>query len=71
VLWFNSIVLLASSAPFSGPTALEKGDARAAYWWSPTLTLGLLFLAGQVIAWRLAAQGVYVSSNPNSSFSIF
>ena len=31
--------------------------------------MGLLFLAGQLIAWRqLAAQGVFLVTNPSSSF---
>jgi cytochrome c oxidase subunit 3 len=34
-----------------------------------TLALGLLFIAGQYEAWRqLAAQGLFLSTNPNSSF---
>ena len=38
-------------------------------WLLFTLALGVLFLAGQLIAWRqLAAQGIYLSSNPSSSF---
>ena len=74
VLWFNSLVLLASSGTIQcASSRLEKGDAQGfRYWWGLTIALGLLFLTGQVIAWRqLAAQGVYVSSNPDSSFSIF
>jgi cytochrome c oxidase subunit 3 len=71
VLWFNSLVLLASSATIQWANGrMERGDAKGfRYWWGLTISLGLLFLAGQVIAWRqLAAQGLYVSSNPNSSF---
>src|SRR5205085_10644710 len=34
-----------------------------------TVMLGLAFLASQLMAWRqLVAQGIYVSSNPHSSF---
>lgn len=37
--------------------------------WGATTVLGLAFLAGQYIAWRqLAAAGVYIASNPSSSF---
>jgi len=71
VLWFNSLVLLASSATIQAAgRRLEAGDARSfRYWWGMTIALGLLFLSGQVVAWRqLAAQGVYLSSNPDSSF---
>jgi cytochrome c oxidase subunit 3 len=38
-------------------------------WLIATLALGLLFIAGQYEAWRqLAAQGLFLSTNPNSSF---
>ena len=38
-------------------------------WWSVTTALGGAFLFGQIVAWRqLAAQGVYMASNPSSSF---
>ena len=71
VLWLNSVVLLASSgAILWANRRLENGDAQGfRYWWALTIGLGLLFLAGQVVAWRqLAAQGLYMSSNPDSSF---
>jgi cytochrome c oxidase subunit III len=71
VLWLNSLVLLASSGTIQWANLrMEKGDEPGfRYWWSLTIALGLLFLTGQVIAWRqLAAQGMYVSSNPDSSF---
>jgi cytochrome c oxidase subunit III len=71
VLWLNSVVLLASSATVQfASSRLEKGDRPGfRYWWALTIALGLVFLTGQVIAWRqLAAQGMYVSSNPDSSF---
>jgi cytochrome c oxidase subunit 3 len=71
VVLFNSLVLLASSATIQlAGNRLEKGDAQSfRYWWSLTIALGLLFLSGQVVAWRqLASQGVFVWSNPDSSF---
>ena len=71
VLWFNSLVLLASSATIQWANRrMDSGDAKGfRYWWALTIALGLLFLAGQVIAWRqLAAQGLYLSSDPDSSF---
>ncbi len=34
-----------------------------------TLGLGLLFVVGQYVAWRqLSAQGLYLATNPSSSF---
>ena len=38
-------------------------------WLTMTVVLGLMFLAGQAMAWReLAASGFYVSATPSSSF---
>ncbi len=38
-------------------------------WWMVTTALGILFVAGQWVAWRnLAAQGVFLITNPSSSF---
>jgi cytochrome c oxidase subunit 3 len=39
------------------------------YWLYMTQTLGLLFVAGQMLAWRsLAAQGLFLATSPSSSF---
>jgi cytochrome c oxidase subunit 3 len=39
------------------------------FWLTVTLVLGIVFLAGQLMAWRqLSEQGIYLSSNPHSSF---
>jgi cytochrome c oxidase subunit 3 len=44
------------------------GDEKIS-WLALTVTLGLLFLAGQAMAWReLAASGFYISATPSSSF---
>ncbi len=71
ILWLNTLVLLTSSATIEvarrqlGPSALESFRR----WWALTTALGILFLVGQVQAWRqLAAAGVFLSSNPSSSF---
>lgn len=71
VLWLNTAILLASSATIArARRQLSAADpAGFRYWWGVTTALGLLFLAGQLIAWRqLAAEGVYLASNPSSSF---
>jgi cytochrome c oxidase subunit 3 len=75
ILYVNTLVLLASSATFVlGQRLMASGQegtfaARGGRWLQLTLVLGLLFLGGQVVAWRdLAAQGLYLSSNPGSSF---
>lgn len=84
LLYVNTLVLLASSATlWLGTSRLQWSWVRAASdvsippdappqgigWLYLTLGLGLLFVAGQVVAWRgLAAQGLYLASNPNSAF---
>jgi cytochrome c oxidase subunit 3 len=77
ILFLNSLVLVASSltlelarrhvAAFArGLTDDVAGPLR---WLYGTLALGLLFVAGQYQAWLgLRAQGVFLASNPNSSF---
>ncbi|MFQ5723670.1 MAG: heme-copper oxidase subunit III [Terriglobia bacterium] len=71
ILWANTAVLVVSSA------TLERARRRLARqalndfraWWGLSTALGLLFLVGQLVAWReLRAAGVYVSTNPSSSF---
>jgi cytochrome c oxidase subunit III len=71
LLWLNTLVLLASSG------TLELARKRLAHsdapgfkrFWLVTTILGVLFLIGQVVAWRiLVKQGIYLASNPASSF---
>jgi len=84
ILWFNTAVLLLSSvsAELARQSMFREDDVmdewiglgrpitrRATAWLSVTLALGLAFLAGQWMAWRhLAAQHVYIGSNPSSKF---
>jgi cytochrome c oxidase subunit 3 len=71
ILWLNTLVLLASSAALElSRRSLRAGAAKAfVRWLAAALVLGLGFLAGQLIAWReLAARGIYLASNPGSSF---
>ena len=69
ILYLNTALLLVSSATLAlGRRRLRAGAPGTAFL-TATLALGLLFLAGQVVAWReLAAQGVYLASNPASDF---
>ncbi len=71
VLWFNTLVLIASSL------TMEQARQRLAQTfvrsfrrlWLATSALGILFVIGQLVAWRqLVAQGIYMASNPASSF---
>ena len=71
ILWLNTCVLLGSS--FTLETArrrLSLADLTGfRKLWLVTTSLGFLFVAGQLIAWRqLVAQGVYIASNQASSF---
>ena len=71
VVWFNTAILLASSATIIvARRKLDAGDREAfRSWWWVTTGLGLLFLAGQIVAWRqLAAEGMLLATNPSSSF---
>jgi cytochrome c oxidase subunit III len=76
VLYLNTMVLIASSI------ALEVGRrqvrafmtakslvANPARWLYVALSLGCLFVVGQFTAWlQLRSQGLYLATNPNSSF---
>jgi cytochrome c oxidase subunit 3 len=71
ILWVNTTVLLVSSLTLEmARRCLAKGNLvgfRAL--WTGTTLLGLLFVAGQVMAWRqLFLQGIFMASNPGSSF---
>ncbi len=71
ILWLNTLILMASSVTLARSRARFAGADLEGFrhWWNVTTALGILFLAGQLIAWRqLVAGGVYLSSNPSSSF---
>src|SRR5438132_14124035 len=71
ILWLDTAILLASSAAVEwARRRLGSGDARGLRWGLTAAgTLGVAFLAGQLLAWRqLADQGVYLASHPHSSF---
>jgi cytochrome c oxidase subunit 3 len=70
-LWINTTLLLASSLTLETARkrlrAGEDSEVRRFIAW--TGLLGTAFVIGQVVAWRqLAAQGVFLASNPHSSF---
>jgi len=75
VLYWNTLVLLASSGTlelarrrFGRPGEASGARGGIALLWG-TLGLGLLFLAGQVLAWRqLAAEGLFLATGPATSF---
>lgn len=77
ILYLNSLLLVASSLTLEVARRRVAAFARGIThdvavplrWLYATLALGLLFVAGQYQAWLgLRAQGVFLASNPNSSF---
>ncbi|HTZ30902.1 MAG TPA: heme-copper oxidase subunit III [Methylomirabilota bacterium] len=71
LLWLNTAVLVASSITLEmARKRLSRSDeAGFRKLWLVTTLLGVVFLIGQVAAWRiLVGQGIYLASNPASSF---
>jgi cytochrome c oxidase subunit 3 len=77
ILYFNTLLLIASSvtleisrrrvAAYMG--GLKSQAESPARWLYVTLFLGLLFVAGQYVAWlQLRDEGFYLATNPSSSF---
>ena len=71
ILLLSSALILISSGTLETARRKLKDAAVSLHrrWLLVTVLLGLGFLASQLIAWQqLVRQGVYVSSNPHSSF---
>jgi cytochrome c oxidase subunit 3 len=71
LVWWNTVVLVSSSYTMERTRQTLNQGLRAASnrWVTATAILGTLFLAGQITVWRqLDASGIYVSTNPSSSF---
>ena len=71
ILWLNTLLLLASSLTLErARRSLKRGLGEAfSRWLLLTTVVGVAFVGGQFIAWRgLVSQGVYLASNPSSSF---
>jgi cytochrome c oxidase subunit 3 len=79
VLYLNTLVIVASSvtletsrrriATFMGGVQDQVRTASPARWLYVTLLLGLLFVAGQILAWlQLKSQGFGLASNVSYSF---
>jgi cytochrome c oxidase subunit 3 len=77
IVYFNTLVLLASSITLEVARRRVAGFARnrgiaqhtVLFWLGITLSLGLIFVVGQCVAWlKLRAEGLYLATNPNSSF---
>jgi len=77
ILYLNTVVLIASSIALEvarrqvGAFMKAHTDRAAApsLWLYITFLFGLFFVAGQYVAWlQLRSQGLYLATNPNSSF---
>jgi cytochrome c oxidase subunit III len=71
ILWFNTVILAASGASLAySRRCLARGrETDHRHWWGVTAVLGVLFLAGQLVAWRqMFAAGLFVATSPSSSF---
>jgi cytochrome c oxidase subunit III len=84
ILYLDTVILIASSYTLelsrkrfaaasslraSAPADTARFRSSGLYWLNMTLTLGLLFVVGQFLAWRgLASQGLFLATSPSSSF---
>ncbi len=79
ILYLNTLLLLISSvtlessrrgiAAISGDAPQHGARLQTVSGLYLTLALGVLFVAGQVVAWRnLAAQGLFLATSPSSAF---
>jgi len=72
ILYVNTLFLLASSATLEIARRILRGGEgmpKAGAWVALTMLLGCGFCAGQYRAWLdLRQQGIYLATNPNSSF---
>jgi cytochrome c oxidase subunit 3 len=71
IIWFNTVILLLSSGAMElARRRLALADLRQfRRLWSVATTLGILFLLGQLAAWRqFVLAGFYVATNQASSF---
>lgn len=71
VLWLNTAVLMASSVLLEMARRSLKAGRRSGFnrYWTAGTLLGVLFLLGQAFAWwQLNQAGIFVATNPSSSF---
>jgi cytochrome c oxidase subunit 3 len=84
ILYLNTVLIFASSVtlsfgerqlgiaagiPVDDPHRSSRFFDNGMTWLYVTLALGVLFVFGQVLGWRiLSARGLFLSTNPSSSF---
>ncbi len=69
--WVSTVLIVLSSVTIAFARRAQAKQLEKAYrsWLLVTLALGLCFIGSQLLTWRqFVAQGVYMSSNPHSSF---
>src|SRR5687768_12285227 len=70
-LWISTVLILVSSVSLEIARRKLKSETTKStkIWFWTSAALGLGFLVSQIFAWRqLVRQGIYVSTNPHSSF---
>ena len=70
VLYLNTAILLGSSLSIEFARFFRRAHAsKEARWIRTTLIMGVVFLAGQIVAWQeLISRGLHLASNPGSFF---
>ena len=69
VLLSTALILISSGTLEVARRQLKEAGNAHRRWLLVTVTLGIGFLISQLLAWRqLVRQGIYVASNPHSSF---
>lgn len=71
IIWVNTLILLLSSGAMElARRSLAQADVKQfRRLWSAATALGVLFLVGQLVAWReFVLAGFYVATNQASSF---
>lgn len=71
ILWVNTVFLLASSFCVEAAREQLKLRKRTVFngWWTAATGLGVLFLAGQALAWQqLRDAGLFIASSPSAAF---
>ena len=70
-LWVSTVLILVSSVSLELARRKLKTDVTKStrFWFWVSAALGIGFLLSQILAWRqLVRQGIYVATNPHSSF---
>ncbi|MGH9355664.1 MAG: hypothetical protein ACRD10_05990, partial [Terriglobia bacterium] len=71
IVYLNSVLLLVSSLTleFSRGSLTAGLPRRFLTWLYLTLGLGVMFIVGQLVAWReLISRGIYLATDPSSAF---